>query len=348
MCHTLLSNTEKAAIAAKLREGVTVDAVLDGIRDNMDGTRKRIHLTTKQDLYNILRDYKIKNSERLHMDDHASVLLWVKHMENELDNPVLFFKHQGWLDKPDILSRNESELLDINDFMIVIMTEPQRDLLASLGSDRICIDGTHGTTGFDFQLVTLLCVDEFGVGFPVAFCITNKVDQKAMETFFKSVRQKHGEVTARVFMSDDAPSFYNAWQAIMGNVEKRLLCAWHIDKNWRQNIRQHIKDKELQAFTYKVENSQEVEENLTGKLTALQAIRLQGTCNGSKRSLLLLDALREKLQETPPNNEFYKMKQMNHIIDEIVGNQQAVVVNLGEDTIEEEEDSMDDEHFEWQ
>ncbi|XP_037507472.2 uncharacterized protein LOC119383421 [Rhipicephalus sanguineus] len=344
----------------------------------MDGTRKRIHLTTKQDLYNILRDYKIKNSERLHMDDHASVLLWVKHMENELDNPVLFFKHQGWLDKPDILSRNESELLDINDFMIVIMTEPQRDLLASLGSDRICIDGTHGTTGFDFQLVTLLCVDEFGVGFPVAFCITNKVDQKAMETFFKSVRQKHGEVTARVFMSDDAPSFYNAWQAIMGNVEKRLLCAWHIDKNWRQNIRQHIKDKELKhshtrrnlckhihAVTaskeldsasdhntaqpsFQVENSQEVEENLTGKLTALQAIRLQGTCNGSKRSLLLLDALREKLQETPPNNEFYKMKQMNHIIDEIVGNQQAVVVNLGEDTIEEEEDSMDDEHFEWQ
>lgn len=36
---------------------------------------------------------------------------------------------------------------------------------------------------------------------------------------------------------------------------------------------------------------------------ALQAIRLQGTCNGSKRSLLLLDALHEKLQETPVDEE---------------------------------------------
>lgn len=70
MCHILLSDTEKAAFAAKLREGVNLHAVLDGIRNHMDGTTKRIHLMTKQDLCNIMRDYNIKNIERLSTNDH--------------------------------------------------------------------------------------------------------------------------------------------------------------------------------------------------------------------------------------------------------------------------------------
>lgn len=106
-------------------------------------------------------------------------------MYNEPDNPVLFFKHQGCRDTQDIISRNESEPLESNEFMIVVITKSQCDLFARLGSDRTCVDGTHGTTGFDFQLVTLLYVDEYGVAFAVAFCITNKVDQKAIEIFFQ-------------------------------------------------------------------------------------------------------------------------------------------------------------------
>ncbi|XP_037521034.1 uncharacterized protein LOC119397684 [Rhipicephalus sanguineus] len=43
-----------------------------------------------------------------------------------------------------------------------------------------------------------------------------------------------------------------------------------------------------------------------------------------------------------------KTKQMDHIIDDVVDDEQAVVVNLGEDTTSDEEDIMDDEHSEWQ
>lgn len=106
--------------------------------------------------------------------------------------------------------------------------------------------------GFDFQLITLLCVDEFGAGFPVAYCITNRVDKTAMLTFFKAVKEKTGAITPEVFMSDDAQAFYNAWQEVMGDAKRRLLCAWHVDKNWRESIKKHVPDKQLQAFTYKV------------------------------------------------------------------------------------------------
>ncbi|XP_077560873.1 uncharacterized protein LOC144175708 [Haemaphysalis longicornis] len=93
------------------------------------------------------------------------------------------------------------------------------------------------------RLITMVCVDEFGAGFLMAYCIRNRVDKKAMLTFFKASKEKTGTITPEVFMSDDAPSFYNAWQEVMGDAKRRLLCAWHVDKNWREDIRKHVPDK---------------------------------------------------------------------------------------------------------
>lgn len=132
---------------AKLREGVSLEAVLDGVRENLDGTFQRLNLLTRQDLYNIMRDNNINNHERLHTNDYVSVQLWVERMHMETDNPVLFFKHQGQPDKTDILDRPPDGLLEDKDFMLVIMTVPQQQLFKKLGSDRVCVDGTHGTTG---------------------------------------------------------------------------------------------------------------------------------------------------------------------------------------------------------
>ncbi|KAL1475663.1 hypothetical protein MTO96_003550 [Rhipicephalus appendiculatus] len=145
--HVLLSKTERSAIAAKLREGVSLEAVLDGVRENLEGTFQRLNLLTRQDLYNIMRDNSINNHERLHANDYVSVQLWVERMHMEKDNPILFFKHQGQPDRADVLDRPPDSLLEDKDFMLAIMTVPQQQLFKKLGSDRVCVDGTHGTTG---------------------------------------------------------------------------------------------------------------------------------------------------------------------------------------------------------
>ncbi|KAH6935542.1 hypothetical protein HPB50_006759 [Hyalomma asiaticum] len=82
------------------------------------------------------------------------------------------------------------------------MTAPQQKLFVNLGDDRVCVDSTHG---FDFQLVTVLCVDEFVAGFPMAYCITNRTDQKAVGTFFQASRSKTGQMPLKAFVTDDAP-----------------------------------------------------------------------------------------------------------------------------------------------
>lgn len=68
-------------------------------------------------------------------------------------SPVTYFKMQE--------CEKEGPLLK-DDFMIVIMTPYQIDVLSKYATDRIWVDSTHGTTSHDFQLTTLLVVDEFG------------------------------------------------------------------------------------------------------------------------------------------------------------------------------------------
>ncbi|XP_050065717.1 uncharacterized protein LOC126554715, partial [Aphis gossypii] len=78
--------------------------------------------------------------------------------------------------------------------------------------------------------------DEFGSGCPVAFCFSNRSDERIFQLFFDVVKSKVGQIQSIVFMSDDAPAFYNAWVNVMGPATHKLLCTWHIDRNWRQNL----------------------------------------------------------------------------------------------------------------
>lgn len=69
--------------------------------------------------------------------------------------------------------------------MIVIQTKPQQDLLIKFGDNGVCCDSTHKTTGYDFQLMTLLVVDDIGKGQPVAWCLANHETEDFVKTFFK-------------------------------------------------------------------------------------------------------------------------------------------------------------------
>ena len=51
-------------------------------------------------------------------------------------------------------------------------------MFAKFGKKRVCIDGTHGTNAN-----TIMVVDEFGSGFPVAWCLSNHEDTTFMSIF---------------------------------------------------------------------------------------------------------------------------------------------------------------------
>ncbi|KAJ4432882.1 hypothetical protein ANN_21521, partial [Periplaneta americana] len=69
VAHSLLSAEEKSSIAGKLAEGVPLQTVLDHIRNAATGDLARIHIVTKLDLHNIMANFNINHSERLHQND---------------------------------------------------------------------------------------------------------------------------------------------------------------------------------------------------------------------------------------------------------------------------------------
>lgn len=59
--------------------------------------------------------------------------------------------------------------LDINDFVLIILTETQKEVLKKFGSGKWCIDSTHSTNQYNINCTTIIVIDEFVEGYPAAF-----------------------------------------------------------------------------------------------------------------------------------------------------------------------------------
>ena len=232
--HLRLSAITKEEIALKLIEGVTAERILDDIRDSVTGTVTRELLVNKQDIHNIKLKHNTEGIIR-HKDDSKSVHVWTEEMKSLPYNPVLLYmyKAQGIPDPNNFLKED--------DFLLVIQVEFQRDMLIKFGQNAICMDATHGTYAYDFNLITAVVIDEFGEGVPVFWAISNKQDTEVLVLVFNVVKQRSGNINPKWFMSDDAQQFFNAWKSVFGGKGcKKLLCAWHIDRSWKRSLKGNV------------------------------------------------------------------------------------------------------------
>ena len=74
----------------------------------------------------------------------------------------------------------------------------------------------------------------------------NREDQVLIQTFYKAIKRRVGGLNPGWFMSDLAEQFYSAWVNVFG---PRLLCTWHVDRAWRENLK-HIRNDELKVTVY--------------------------------------------------------------------------------------------------
>ena len=57
---------------------------------------------------------------------------------------------------------------------------------------EVAMDSTHGTNAYNYQLITLMVIDEHGEGFPAAFCLSNRVDEIATCAFLSVCKKTVG------------------------------------------------------------------------------------------------------------------------------------------------------------
>lgn len=241
--HLPLQKCERASIANKLSSGIPISRILNTNRQNFDESHlKRIDLLTRKDIHNIKTEYNIQIQEGVRdSKDAISVDLFVQECQQSEDNPILLYKRQD--------EEHENHRLQRQDFCIIIMNTSQANMLKRFGTHVVAIDSTHGLNPYNFELTTLVVIDEWGEGFPGACMLTNRKDTVIFEVFFEKIKEKIGPLAPRTFMSDITSVFYNAWLHIMGPVSCQLYCAWHVDRAWQSNLSK-VKNADKKKYVY--------------------------------------------------------------------------------------------------
>lgn len=173
----LTLSAERQLIAMKISENIPFDNILDEVRDSVTSSGiERKHLLTKKDLNNIEQSFNLRCHERKHENDVESVRIWVSELNDEESKPFAFFKGLG--------QENVEKGLEKNDYILIIMTDAQSEILKKFGGDCICVDGTHGTNQYGFQLFTIMVLYDLREGFPCAFLISNRSDESILSLYF--------------------------------------------------------------------------------------------------------------------------------------------------------------------
>jgi len=99
-----------------------------------------------QDLKNIAGSFDIKSDVLRNSNDLVSVESWIEEMQSSQNDPIIFYQ--------------EPSADGSSHFMLALATRGQRFMLEKYGHNIIAMDSTYGTNDYDFQLTTVMVVDE--------------------------------------------------------------------------------------------------------------------------------------------------------------------------------------------
>ena len=149
---------------------------------------------------------------------------------------IVFYKLQGQL--------KEEVALEKDDFVVTMQTESQKHLMQKFVSKGLCCDTTHGTKSYDFKLNSLFVSDEFEEGVPAAFCLSNWGTFAFMKLFFSKICKNTGAIFP-------TSQFYETFALVNECSPKQFTCVLHVDKAWKEELRDKVKNVESQTVIYK-------------------------------------------------------------------------------------------------
>ena len=115
----------------------------------------------------------------------------------------------------------------------------------------ICVDCTHRTNGYNFNLITIIVVDEYGEGYPVAWCVSNREDQVILQVFYNSIKKNSWNALAQIFYVRLGRTVLFSLDSsiIQHRPPNKLICTWHVDCAWRENLKKFT-NNELKVTLY--------------------------------------------------------------------------------------------------
>ena len=148
--HIRIPNHIRQDITGQLAKGITIESILDRIRHSTENGIAREHLVDRKDIINVKHQLHVDLMEK-GAKDTVSVHYWANELGRGDFNPVLLYNPQGV----------PGHFLPKNGFLLGIQTKYQLDSLKRHGQKIICMDSTHKTNQYDFQLISVLFIDGF-------------------------------------------------------------------------------------------------------------------------------------------------------------------------------------------
>ncbi|CAL1285296.1 unnamed protein product [Larinioides sclopetarius] len=218
-----LSPEEQDAINENVSKGIPFEKLLDDIKDNQSSTDHfQLYLIKKKDARFISNAYAA-DEYNPGMGEVESVDQWVRQCCQMENSPILFYRPEG-------IGKSKGN------FLLIIMTEFQKQILMSAAKQVVCVDTLYRKKG-GFYLTVLFIMDDNEIAFPVAFCLSNKVDKGVMLQFFESVKDSTGPLSFSYFMSDSEAFIHEAWKEVMEDDSHWLWCMWYVDNRIRIQLK---------------------------------------------------------------------------------------------------------------
>lgn len=162
----------------------------------------------------------------------------VTELRSRKDNPVLIYKPEG-----DVEYEMSSE-----DFVIGIQTQFQRELLKKHANKMIC---SHVSQGNESFLMTLLVVDKDSNDvIPVCWLLGSVQEDRLFRPFLEALRAKCGNIETDLFVTNLSSALYHVWADTFSKPWRKLDCSWHVDEDWRSNLKIYIPDRENRLIVY--------------------------------------------------------------------------------------------------
>ncbi|KAK7582668.1 hypothetical protein V9T40_014113 [Parthenolecanium corni] len=190
-----------------------------------------------------IRNYRAqyKQLEQYHKDDATSVDFWV-----EAHKSSVFIYKQLHTENFKVGGSGNIEGSWENTFILGFQNDRMLEVMKEGVNKTVCIDGTHGTNAYKFELINFVVPDRMGRGYPVVHFITNRKDEETYTLMFQHLKLKNPNLDLFCVITDDETALINGLKNVFNNINFRhILCQWHVRRAWISNINKCL-DKDLQ------------------------------------------------------------------------------------------------------
>ncbi|XP_034250809.1 uncharacterized protein LOC117651133 [Thrips palmi] len=252
--HQPISNATNSYIKKLLLVGASPRKILKNLKGDKFSrvNRSTVQQLTRNDFIQVktLRERKrqMASAGNLASDDATAVHMHVELLQAEDYSPVLIYKPFG---HELVYGPDSAKSLPNDIFMLGLQTKEQAEMMKLASETIFIVDATHDMDQYSCQLLNVMGVDELNRGYPLAHCISSKMDEHTLKYFFEAIKAKIPDLNVNCVITDDDPALINSMNCGFNELLRHILCDWHFKRTMQKELHKKVKDSELEDFMFK-------------------------------------------------------------------------------------------------